>query len=51
MRLAEKEHFNSCLYFCYINNGINPLIILIDLNWVPFIIIKGQSYIELFKEL
>jgi len=38
MRVAEIKHFNSCLYFYYINNGINFLIVIVDLNRVPFII-------------
>jgi len=51
MRMAEIEHFNNCLYFYYINNGINPLTITVNLNKMPLIIKKGQSYIKLFKEL
>ena len=30
--LAEKEHFNSYLYFYYINNGINPLTVSMNLS-------------------
>ena len=43
--------FNSRLYFYYINNRINPLTITVDLSRVSLIIIEGQSYIELPKEL
>ena len=51
MRIIEIDYFNSCLYFYYINNGINPLTIIVDLSKVPPIIKKGQSYTELPKEL
>jgi len=43
--------FNSRLYFYYIDNRINFLIVAVNLNRVPFIIIEGQSYIKLLKEL
>jgi len=51
MRAAEIKHFNSRLYFYYINNGINPLTVIVDLNKIPFIVKEGQSYIELPKKL
>ena len=51
IRATEKKRFNSRLYFYYINNGINPLLVAVDLSRVPLIIIEGQSYIELPKEL
>ena len=51
MRATKIERFNSRLYFYYVNSGINPLIIAVDLSRVPPIIIEGQSYIELPKEL
>ena len=51
MRIIEKKRFNSRLYFYYINNRINPLVVAVDLSRVPLIIIEGQSYIELPKEL
>ena len=38
MCVAEITHFNSYLYFYYINNRINPLTIIVDLNKVPSII-------------
>ena len=41
MHLVEKEHFNSRLYFYYINNRINPLTVSMDLSWVPPIIKEG----------
>jgi len=47
----EIERFNSCLYFYYINNGIDLSAIIVDLSQVPFIIKEGQSHIELPKEL
>ena len=48
---TKIKYFNSCLYFYYINNKINPLTISVDLSWVPPIIIEGQSHTELPKEL
>ena len=35
------ERFNSRLYFYYVNNKINFLIIAVNLNRVPPIIAKG----------
>jgi len=51
MRTTKKKRFNSRLYFYYIDNRINPLTIAVDLSSVSPIIIEGQSYIELLKEL
>ena len=51
MRATEKKRFNSRSYFYYINNGINPLAVAVDPSRVPLIVIEGQSYIELPKEL
>jgi len=51
MRAIEIKHFNSCLYFYYINNKINPLAITVNLNKIPLIIKEGQSYIKLLKKL
>ena len=51
IRAVEIKRFNSCLYFYYINNRINPLIIMVDLSKIPPIIKKRQSYIELLKKL
>jgi hypothetical protein len=51
MRITKKKRFNSRLYFYYINNRINPLVVAVDLSRVPSIIIEGQIYIELPKEL
>jgi hypothetical protein len=51
IRITKKKRFNSRLYFYYINNRINPLVVVVDLSRSPLIIIKGQSYIELPKEL
>ena len=45
------ERFNSRSYFYYINNGINPLTVAVDLSKMPSIITEGQSYIKLPKEL
>ena len=51
MRAIEIQRFNSRLYFYYVDYRIDPLTITIDLSRVPPIIIEGQSYIELPKEL
>jgi hypothetical protein len=51
IRVTKIERFNSCSYFYYINNRINPLTITVDLSRLPLVIIEGQSYIELPKEL
>jgi hypothetical protein len=45
------ERFNSCFYFYYVDNRIDPLTITVDLSRLPLVIIEGQSYIELPKEL
>ena len=47
----EIDRFNSCLYFYYINNGINPLTVLVDLSRVPLITKEEWSHAELPKEL
>ena len=41
IRVTKIERFNSRLYFYYINNGINPLTVTVDLSRVPLIIIEG----------
>ena len=51
MYTTKMEHFNSRLYFYCVNNGINPLTVAVNLNKVPLIIVKGQSYIKLPKKL
>jgi len=38
---TEIERFNSYLYFYYINNGINPLTVIVDLSKVSSIIVEG----------
>ena len=49
--ITKIKRFNSRLYFYYVSNRINPLTIAVDLSRVPLVIIEGQSYIELPKEL
>jgi len=51
MRATEIKRFNSRSYFYYVNNGIDPLTIAVDLSKVPPVVAEGQSYIELPKEL
>jgi len=51
MRVTKIERFNSRSYFYYVDNRINPLIVTVDLSRLPLVIIEGQSYMELPKEL
>ena len=51
MRATKKKRFNSRLYFYYVNNRIDPLVVTVDSSRVPLIVVKGQSYAELPKEL
>ena len=51
MRATKKKRFNSRSYFYCINNGIDPLIVAVDLSRVPLVVAEGQSYVELPKEL
>ena len=51
MRATKIERFNSRSYFYYVNSRINPLTVTVDLSRLPLVITKGQSYIELPKEL
>ena len=51
MRTTKIKCFNSRLYFYCINNGINPLAVVVNLSRVPPVIVEGQSYIKLPKEL
>ena len=41
IRATEKKRFNSRSYFYYINNRINPLVVVVDLSRVPLIIAEG----------
>jgi len=41
IRAAEIKRFNSYLYFYYINNKINLLIVTVNLNRISFIIKEG----------
>jgi len=41
IRVTKIECFNSCFYFYYINNRIDPLAIIVDLSRVPPVIIEG----------
>ena len=45
------ERFNSRSYFYCADSRIDPLTITVDLSRLPLVVIKGQSYIELPKEL
>jgi len=51
MRATKMERFNSYSYFYCVNNGINPLTVIVDLSRLPLVVIEGQSYAELPKEL
>ena len=39
--ITKIEYFNSHSYFYCIDNGINPLTVIVDLSKLPPIIIKG----------
>jgi len=41
MHITKIERFNSRLYFYYVNNGINPLTVTVDLSKVPLVITEG----------
>ena len=41
MRVIKIKHFNSHLYFYYINNRINLLTVIVNLKRVPPIIKEG----------
>ena len=51
MHAIEMKHFNNCLYFYCINNGINFSIIVVNLNQMPPIVAKGQNYVNLPEKL
>jgi hypothetical protein len=51
IRATKKKRFDSRLYFYCVDNKINPLTVTVDLSRVPPIVVEGQSYIELPKEL
>ena len=51
IRATKMGRFNSRLYFYCVNNRINPLTIMVDPSKVPLIVVEGQSYAELPKEL
>ena len=51
MRVTKMERFNSRSYFYCVNSRINPLTVTVDLSRLPPVIIEGQSYTELPKEL
>ena len=40
--VTEIERFNSCLYFYYINNGIDPLAVIVDLSRVLLLLKKDR---------
>ena len=41
MRATEKKRFNSRSYFYCVNNGINPLVVVVDPSRVPPIVVEG----------
>jgi hypothetical protein len=41
IRVTEIERFDSCSYFYYVDNRINPLTITVDLSRLPLVIIEG----------
>ena len=51
IRVTKIERFNSRSYFYCVANRIDPLTVTVDLGRLHSVIIEGQSYIELPKEL
>ena len=51
MRATKIERFNSRSYFYCVDSGINPLTVTVDPSRLPPVVIEGQSYAELPKEL
>ena len=51
MHATEMECFNNCSYFYCVNNEINFSTIVVNPNKMPPIVAKGQSHVELLKEL
>ena len=51
IHITEIKYFNNCSYFYCVNNGINPLTVIVDLSKLPPVIIKEKSHAELLKEL
>ena len=49
--ITKMECFNSHSYFYCVNNGINPLTIIVDLSRLLPVVAKGQSYAKLLEEL
>ena len=41
IRATKMERFNSRSYFYYVDSGINPLTITVDLSRLPPVIIEG----------
>ena len=41
MRATKMERFDSYSYFYYVNSGINPLTITVDLSRLPLVVIEG----------
>ena len=41
IRITKMERFNSRSYFYYVNSGINPFTIIVDLSRLPPVIIEG----------
>ena len=51
IRTTKIERFNSRSYFYYVDSGINPSTVTVDLSRLPPVVAEGQSYAELPKEL
>jgi hypothetical protein len=41
IRVTKIERFNSRSYFYYIDSGINPLTVTVDLSRLPLVVIEG----------
>ena len=49
--ITKIKRFNSRFYFYCIDNGINPLTVMVDPNKLLPVITKRQSHVELLEEL
>ena len=41
MYITKMEHFNSHSYFYCVDNGINPLTVVVDPSRLPPVIVEG----------
>ena len=39
--VTKIKRFNNCFYFYCIDNGINPLTVIVDPSRLPLVVIEG----------